>query len=491
MEEELTLNSRTQIFNTCISLGCCQRCSLRFLGSRNFAKLTTINENELEEFTANFLRDINASDITSEPIQPNKKLANDLCISCLGLLQSTPKSMVINEVLEAIEQKGLKFDEFHLNVSLPAVLTLRSAIVASKVNKLFEKAPNDIFTVKDIWKNILSKRISERFNVKLSATAALQISVAIIHENDSIECSRILNSKLSTENSKTQKVTKNGTKSGNKKFNHTSIPKMIDTLSQETLCDWELDAPLSCCDIGSVECVFNSIFVVGRYNKYSRNLSQTPWIIDGEKKMETSVQDIVVDKMKLFIPFQKSKFSACGREDVDVRMLGRGRPFVVELIEPAFVNISEDVLNKIENAINKSSGDVAVHDLQLSTKDDVNYNLKQGEENKTKEYAALCCFDRSLTEDDLNKIENIHELEIHQKTPIRVLHRRSLVTRKRKIYKASAKRVDERTATVVMLTEAGTYVKEFVHSDFGRTYPSLATIVGNCKTDIIELDVLV
>lgn len=31
----------------------------------------------------------------------------------------------------------------------------------------------------------------------------------------------------------------------------------------------------------------------GRYNKLSRELSQTPWFINGEKKMQTSVQDIL------------------------------------------------------------------------------------------------------------------------------------------------------------------------------------------------------
>lgn len=35
------------------------------------------------------------------------------------------------------------------------------------------------------------------------------------------------------------------------------------------------------------------IINLGRYNKLSRELSQTPWFINGEKKMQTSVQDIL------------------------------------------------------------------------------------------------------------------------------------------------------------------------------------------------------
>ena len=35
----------------------------------------------------------------------------------------------------------------------------------------------------------------------------------------------------------------------------------------------------------------------GRYNKYSRNLPQTPWIIDGERKLESSVEELISDHL--------------------------------------------------------------------------------------------------------------------------------------------------------------------------------------------------
>ena len=37
----------------------------------------------------------------------------------------------------------------------------------------------------------------------------------------------------------------------------------------------------------------------------------------------------------------------------------------------------------------------------------------------------------------------------------------------------------------------GTYVKEFVHSDFGRTVPNLGTLLAHRQLDILALDVLV
>ena len=43
---------------------------------------------------------------------------------------------------------------------------------------------------------------------------------------------------------------------------------------------------------------------------------------------------------------------------------------------------------------------------------------------------------------------------------------------------------------VMVRTEAGTYVKELVHGDLGRTVPNLSSILG-CEVDILALDVMV
>lgn len=40
-----------------------------------------------------------------------------------------------------------------------------------------------------------------------------------------------------------------------------------------------------------------------------------------------------------------------------------------------------------------------------------------------------------------------------------------------------------------VVTQAGTYVKEFVHGDFGRTKPSVGDII-NAEVDILALDVI-
>lgn len=42
-----------------------------------------------------------------------------------------------------------------------------------------------------------------------------------------------------------------------------------------------------------------------------------------------------------------------------------------------------------------------------------------------------------------------------------------------------------------LTTQAGTYVKEFVHGDFGRTCPSISTMFGGVAVDVLALDVTV
>lgn len=40
-----------------------------------------------------------------------------------------------------------------------------------------------------------------------------------------------------------------------------------------------------------------SVFLLGRYNKFSRELPQTPWVIDGERRMEGSVEELIADPL--------------------------------------------------------------------------------------------------------------------------------------------------------------------------------------------------
>ena len=62
--------------------------------------------------------------------------------------------------------------------------------------------------------------------------------------------------------------------------------------------------------------------------------------------------------------------------------------------------------------------------------------------------------------------------------------------RQRTVHKMSIEPVDDRHFHLFLSTQAGTYIKEFVHGDMGRTTPNLGSLL-QASVDIIELDVMV
>ena len=115
--------------------------------------------------------------------------------------------------------------------------------------------------------------------------------------------------------------------------------------------------------------------------------------------------------------------SSC-REDVDVRTLGKGRPFAVELIDPHRIICTQEEVNKLQKLINVSTSDIFIRDLQMVTKDQL-LPLKEGEEEKTKNYSALCVVldGQPICNEELAKIGCLTDMVVMQKTPLRVLHR--------------------------------------------------------------------
>ena len=103
-------------------------------------------------------------------------------------------------------------------------------------------------------------------------------------------------------------------------------------------------------------------------------------------------------------------------------------------------------------------------------------------------YSCFVWTKKELNEEDINKLNSIKNLEVIQKTPLRVLHRRSLMDRKKIIYELKAEKVNKHFMILDVISSAGTYIKEFVHSDLMRTEPSIKSLL-DCDVDILELDV--
>jgi tRNA pseudouridine synthase 10 len=242
----------------------------------------------------------------------------------------------------------------------------------------------------------------------------------------------------------------------------------------------------------------NPLFVAGRYRKLVRTIPQSTWFCSdcrgrgcdkcgGTGKLYAESVEALSSKQLLEATGgEEVFFHASGREDIDARMLGSGRPFVIEVSKPKkrFVD-----LNQIEDQVNADAiGKIEVIGLHFTTKEVVR-RLKKGEGSQ-KEYSLLAEFENELSDSDLRKIEeNFSEACIKQQTPLRVMHRRADLIRERYIYQVKVKKVSLKRALLEIRCQGGLYVKELVSGDEGRTVPNVSGLLNN-RAKTLKLDVL-
>jgi hypothetical protein len=224
--------------------------------------------------------------------------------------------------------------------------------------------------------------------------------------------------------------------------------------------------------------------------------------------------------------FGMAKFHASGREDLDVRMMLppplppdgattseeaprrereiTGRPFVYEIFDANQlppVSALQQIVDEVNHETTEAEAILphrtyGKNPMGVGIAPDLTFvpssafsGLQNETESKTKYYGCLCWSHDRLPETDpvITAMLGPFPLTIRQRTPIRVLHRRSNMVRERQVLTCQAQRVDDHYFRLHLSTSAGTYVKEFVHGDLGRTVPSIASLLG-CTTDILELD---
>jgi len=244
------------------------------------------------------------------------------------------------------------------------------------------------------------------------------------------------------------------------------------------------------------------VYVAGRYAKFARDVPQSPWSNCPVKwaRATESVQDALEDAIVKSAHADGAKFNSSGREDLDVRMLGDGRPFVLEVHNPkASTSELRENLIRAEAFMNQSSflkTDVKAFNLRAVPKETYkNVGLRLDSNEKEKSYSCVCICDPPVPMDSTicDVVSAMKDVELKQQTPIRVSHRRSDLVRPRTLREIKVSVVPGtrgRCVYVDLRAEAGTYIKEFCHGDGGRTNPSLGDLLGNgTKCDIIQLDV--
>jgi len=228
----------------------------------------------------------------------------------------------------------------------------------------------------------------------------------------------------------------------------------------------------------------NSIFYKGRYWKKGRLISQAYWPTPTGPKYY-SIEEALWGLLGLH-KAERLVLHASGREDVDARMLGTGRPMIIELKSPRVRRVPVEAVVRAANK-NKALVEVAIEGS--ASRREVRL-YKEGVARTTKTYKALIVSGSPLSDTTIRRIEDFFsDRTIMQRTPRRVLHRRPDILRRRKVYTIKCKRISNYTMECVIVAEGGLYIKELVSGDEGRTTPSMSEITGS-RMECVELDVI-
>ena len=268
------------------------------------------------------------------------------------------------------------------------------------------------------------------------------------------------------------------------------IGKMVDFKRPDLVIILDLSA-------NSVEVQINSVFLYGRYKKFERGIPQTHWNcrackgagcekcnFTGAQYLD-SVEELIGRPVITAFNAQDVVLHGAGREDIDARMIGTGRPFILEIVEPKKRSLD---LAELEKEINRTAGGrVSVSIKRWSDRTEVE-TLKSNKAHK--KYRILVGVDGALSADMFaNALKTLQGATIHQRTPERVAHRRADKIRERIVLDIEYAGEQDGKFVVEVLGEAGLYIKELISGDGGRTRPSLSEIL-NRSAHVLSLDVV-
>jgi tRNA pseudouridine synthase 10 len=247
---------------------------------------------------------------------------------------------------------------------------------------------------------------------------------------------------------------------------------------------------------GTVEVQVHSVYFYGRYQKFERGIPQTHWDcracrgkgcekcnFTGAQYLD-SVEELIGRPVIEMFDAENAVLHGAGREDIDARMVGTGRPFILEVVAPKKRSID---LAMLEAEINRTAdGRVSVAIKRWADRAEVE-TLKSNKAHK--KYRILVEVDGELSADEFaNALKSLNGVTIQQRTPERVAHRRADKIRERKVLDIVFVGEQDGKYLVEVLGEAGLYIKELVSGDSGRTIPSLAEILKR-KAHVTSLDV--
>lgn len=244
----------------------------------------------------------------------------------------------------------------------------------------------------------------------------------------------------------------------------------------------------------------STLYLESRYRKLQRGLPQTIFYCPkckGDRRRRVgckhcegfgkltkeSVQELISRRLVPAMQGKLGKFHGAGREDIDVLMLGKGRPFVFEVVGARNPNIDLEAIRlEIQE---RAEGAIELAPFERVERRRVVY-WKETHFDKT--YRAEVALDEAPDPERLAAVRAFAG-GIIQRTPQRVAHRRADLERERKLQVMKLEPREDGGLDLQVLCQHGTYVKEWISGDEERTTPSLAKLLGvGCKCRVLDVE---
>tara|TARA_R110002072_G_scaffold228234_6_gene385127 strand:+ start:816 stop:1652 length:837 start_codon:yes stop_codon:yes gene_type:complete len=244
----------------------------------------------------------------------------------------------------------------------------------------------------------------------------------------------------------------------------------------------------------------STLYLESRYRKLRRGLPQTIFYCPkckGDRRRRVgckhcegfgkltkeSVQELISRRLVPAMQGKLGKFHGAGREDIDVLMLGKGRPFVFEVVGARNPNIDLEAIRlEIQE---RADGAIELAPFERVERRRVVY-WKETHFDKT--YRAEVALNDTPDPERLAAVRAFAG-GIIQRTPQRVAHRRADLERERKLKVLDLQPRDDGALDLKVLCQHGTYVKEWISGDEERTTPSLAKLLGvGCTCRVLDVE---
>jgi tRNA pseudouridine synthase 10 len=258
----------------------------------------------------------------------------------------------------------------------------------------------------------------------------------------------------------------------------------------------------------------SNLWLESRYRKLRRGLPQTVFFCPkckGDRRRRVgcktcegfgkltreSVQELIARRLLPAMQAKAGVFHGAGREDIDVLMLGRGRPFVFEVQGAREPNVDLEALRL--DIMARAEGALELAPFVRVPRARVAY---WKETHFDKIYRAEVGLAGPLPPAGLLAAQQFAGT-ILQRTPQRVAHRRADLERPRNLRVLSLLPMQPPLPTSAdaapdaanlrlelrVVCQHGTYVKEWISGDETRTSPSLATLLGvGCRCEVLDVE---